>query len=123
MNNINVLIWGREFELEVSYQNFPGEDVTVIQQNTLAKIPSVDYEAAKPGIEAYIRKYYSTELGDDSLDNLFRFVMPKRVLITRTENNREFAILCDFKFDMEHGIAVIFENEEFKAAGSQDLIL
>ena len=31
--------------------------------------------------------------------------------------------MCNFKLDMEHGIAVIFEDGKFKTAGPQDLIL
>lgn len=123
MSKVNVRIWDREFELGVSYQNFPGEEITENQKRTLAAVPSVDYDAAKNSVEGYIRKYFADELGDDSLDNIFRFVMPKSVLIPRTEGVRVFAIMCNFKLDMEHGIAVIFENETFKTAGPQDLIL
>lgn len=123
MSKVKASIWGREFELSVSYQNFPGEEITENQRNTLAAITSVDYDIAKNGVERYIRKFFSSELGNESLDNIFRFVMPKSVLITRTEDVRVFAIMCNFKLDMEHGIAVIYENEEFKAAGPQDLIL
>ena len=123
MSKVKANIWGREFELGVSYQNFPGEDITDNQRNTLAVIPSVDYGAAKIGVEGYIRKFFSAELGDERLDNIFRFVMPKSVLITRAEGTRIFALMCNFKLDMEHGIAVIYEDEQLKAVGPQDLIL
>jgi len=33
------------------------------------------------------------------------------------------AIMCNCKFDMEHGIAVVFENGQFKKVGQQDIIL
>ncbi len=123
MSKVKVSIWGREFELGVSYQNFPGEIITENQRNTLSAVPSVDYDAAKTGVEGYIRKFFSAELGNERLDNIFRFVMPKSVLITRTEGTRVFAIMCNFKLDMEHGIAVIYEDEQLKAVGPQDLIL
>ena len=123
MSKLTTTIWGREFELGVSYQNYPGEEITDNQRNTLATVPLVDYDAAKIGVEGYIRKYFSFELGNESMDNIFRFVMPKSVLITRSENSRIFAIMCNFKLDMEHGIAIIFVNEKFVAAGPKDLIL
>ncbi len=123
MSKVKVSIWGREFELGVSYQNYPGEEITENQRSTLAAIPSVDYDAAKIGVEGYIRKFFSAELGDERLDNLFRFVMPKSVLITRADGTHIFAIMCNFKLDMEHGIAVIYEDERLKAVGPQDLIL
>ena len=123
MNKANVRIWGREFELSVSYQNYPGEEITENQQTTLATVHSVDYDIAKAGVEGYIRKFFSSELGDENLDNIFRFVMPKSVLIPRTDGSHIFAIMCNFKLDMEHGIAIIFEDERLKAVGPQDLIL
>ena len=123
MSKVKVQIWGREFELGVSYQNYPGEEITENQQKTLATVPVVDYDTAKAGVEGYIRKFFADELGDDNLDNIFRFVMPKSVLIPRNEDPNAFAIMCNFKLDMEHGIAVIFEDRKFKTAGPQDLIL
>ena len=123
MNKVNVEIWGREFELGVSFQNYPGEDITENQQKTLAAVPAANYDAAKTGVEGYIRKFFADELGEDNLDNIFRFVMPKSVLIPRTEDSNSFAIMCNFKLDMEHGIAVIFEDGKYITAGPQDLIL
>ena len=123
MSKVKVRIWNRDFELNVSYQNFPGEEITEDQQKSLAAVPFVAYSPARVGVESYIKKYFNDMLGNDNLDNIFRFVMPKSVLIPRTEGTCLFAIMCNFKFDMEHGIAIIFENGIFKAAGPQDLIL
>ena len=36
---------------------------------------------------------------------------------------RVVAVMCDFKFDMENGLAIVFENEKFKEVGYQDLVL
>lgn len=123
MSKVHVCIWGREFDLGVSYQNYPGEEVTEEQKAALAAVPATDFEPSRGGVEAYIRKYYAYELGDGDLDNIFRYVMPKTLLIPRTDKECVFAVMCKFKLDMEHGIAVIFEDGEFKEAGPQDLIL
>ena len=56
------------------------------------------------------------------IDNIFKYVIPKRIFIPRTDK-KIVAILCDYKFDMENGIAVVFENEKFKEIGVQDIIL
>lgn len=123
MNKIKVQIWGRDFELGVSFQNFPGEEITENQRETLLYVTTVDFSPAKKGVENYILRFFQSELGADDLSNIFRFVMPKRILITREDEDRVFAVMCNFKLDMEHGIAIIFKNEQFKAAGPQDLIL
>ncbi len=123
MNRIKVRIWDRDFELNVSYQNYPGEAITVNQKITLSEIPIVDFLPAKIGVENYIKKHFSSELGNESLNNIFSYVMPKSILIPRNEEISSFAVMCSFKLDMEHGIALIFENGQFKDAGPQDLIL
>ena len=44
-------------------------------------------------------------------------------MITREKEERVFAILCNYKFDIEHGLAVVYENEKFKTVGAQDITL
>ena len=123
MNKINVQIWGRSFDLSYSFQNFPDEEITEVQQQTLQSVSTVDYSHSKEGVEKYIRKYFFAELGSDDLKNIFRFVMPKSVLIPRNSEDHVFAVMCSFKLDMEHGIALIYKNKEFIEAGPQDIIL
>lgn len=123
MNKVKVCIWGREFEIPVSYQNFPGEEVTHMQELTLQAVPIADYMESLTFVEQYIMKHNGAEINADSIDNIFKYVMPKSVLITRDFSARVFAVMCNYKFDMEHGLAVVFENEKFKAVGAQDIIL
>lgn len=123
MNKVKACIWGRDFELSVSYQNFPGEEVTCNQRLTLEAVTSVDFAESLSGIKEYIMKYNSSEINGNSIDNIFKYVMPKSIIITRDESARVFGIMCNYKFDMEHGIAIVYENEKYKATGPQDLIL
>ena len=123
MNRVKVRIWDRDFELNAVYQNYPEEDVTDDQLKTLEKVPEIDFSIAKKGVEKYILKYFKDELGEDNLDNIFRFVMPHSILIAREPGLRVFAVMCNFKLDMEHGIAIVYENEIYKDVGPQDLIL
>ncbi len=123
MSKVKIRIWDRDFELNVAYQNYPGEAITDYQEAAFNFVLSADYEPAKAGVERYIRKHYSFELGENNLDNIFRYVMPKSILIMRTKGIPAFAVMCNFRFDIEHGIAVIFENGAFKDTGPQDLVL
>ena len=123
MNKIKVCIWGRDFELPVVYQNYPGEDITENQQNTCKTIPMVDYNAAKLEVIKYVKKFFTDDNSEDELTNIFRFVMPTSIVVPRADDSRIFAIMCKFKLDMEHGIGIIFENAQFKETGPQDLIL
>lgn len=123
MNKLQIHIWGRDFDLNVSYHNFPGEEVTNNQAMTLKAISSVDFSEALNSVEQYIMKYNGFEIKENNIDNIFKYVIPKSIVITRDENLRVFAIICNYRFDMEHGLAVVFENEKYKAVGPQDFIL
>ena len=123
MNKVKANIWGREFELNVSFDNFPDEEVTENQKLTLDAISLVDYAESLPEIKQYIMKYNGSEIEGAIIDNIFKYVMPKSFVITREKENRVFAVFCNYKFDMEHGLAVVYENEKFKTVGAQDIIL
>ena len=41
MNSKKARIWGRDFDLRVVYQNFPGEDVTSAQEKSAASIKQI----------------------------------------------------------------------------------
>lgn len=120
---LKVNIWGREFDLDVIYQNYPGEEVIVNQDKTADAIPDADFSSAQNAVEQYIMKYNSEELKGDMITNIFKYVIPKSLLIPREYDKRIFAIMCNYKFDMEHGLAVVFENEKYKSVGPQDIIL
>ena len=123
MNKIKITIWGREFDLDVIYQTFSNKGVIENQETVLSKAPYSDFEKAEDGVKEYIQKYYYDDLGNEQIDNIFKYVMPKSIFVLRNPEERIFAIICRFKFDPEHGIAVVFENEEFREAGPTDIIL
>lgn len=122
-NSIEVVLWGRELKLDVVYQYYPGGGVNENQLNTLKLISTVDFSEALVELKKYMIKNNSEEIEGESLENIYRFVMPRRVLITRETEKRVFAFMCNYKFDMEHGLAIIFENERFKEVGPKDIIL
>ena len=120
---VKITLWGRDFDLSVIFQNFPGEEVTDNQREVLNSINSIDYTQALEELKKYIKKNNEDELGGDELTNIFRCVIPKSILIPREKDLRVFGIMCNYKFDMEHGLAIVFEDEKYKAVGPQDLIL
>ena len=122
-NKINLTIWGRTFDLYYIYQNYSGEEVLPNQERTVEQIPNADFQSAMEAVKRYILKHNKEELQEESIPNLFKYVMPKRILIPRETEKRVFAIMCNYKFDMEHGLAIVFENEKFVAVGLQDIIL
>lgn len=46
--------------------------------------------------------------------------MPQALYVKRNEKKRVVSLLCNYRFDEEHGIALTFENEKLKGIGTQD---
>lgn len=123
MNKISITICNRTFDLNVIYHNYPGEEITDLQKETFTDITDTDFSKVADNVEKYIIKNDPSNLSDNKIDNIFRYIIPKHILIFRDNVYRIFAIMCDYKFDMEHGIAIVFENKQFKQIVSQDVIL
>lgn len=124
MNKINTEIWGREFELPVIIKQFKGKEITDTQKEAVHCLEQNlnIFNSAIDEVEKYIIDNGLKENGIDEVDNIFKYVIPKSISVPKSKK-RVFALMCNFKFDMEHGLAVIFEDEKFKEVGSQDLIL
>ncbi len=124
MNKINTEIWGREFELPVIIKQFKGKEITDTQKEAVDCLEQNlnIFNSAIDEVEKYIIDNGLKENGIDEVDNIFKYVIPKSISVPKSKK-RVFALMCNFKFDMEHGLAVIFEDEKFKKVGSQDLIL
>lgn len=124
MNKIKMNIWGRDFDLPVMIKKFKGKDITDEQNDAVEKFESSEkmVNAAKDEVEKYIIKNGLKDVGVDSVDNIFKYVIPKTISVPKSKK-RIVAIMCNFKFDMEHGLAIVFEDEKLKKIGPQDIVL
>ena len=74
-------------------------------------------------IKEYCLNNYPT-LVIDNFENIFRYVKPKQLYIKRSVTKKRIAgLLCNFKFDIEHGLAVYIEEGKVSKVDSQDIIL
>lgn len=114
-------IWGREFELEVIYDCYEGEDVLPLQKEafeTFSKNSEL-LSASKSNIEQYCLEKNKEEIGADQVDNIFKYVLPECIFIKR---DGRIALMCRYKFD-DHGIAIVFKNKKIAEIGTRDIIL
>lgn len=124
MNKEKLNLWNRDFELYVNYSCYPGETITDIQ-TTAAKEFCKDTSvvlASLDKVKAYIEKTSEAEIKADEIENIFKYIIPKSIFIPRVDR-KVVAVICNYKYDMENGVAVVFENGEFKEIGPQDIIL
>ena len=126
MNKQKIIIWNREFELDVVYEKYSGEDVLPIQKDALQKFlaDTSIIDDAKSAVEQYCLKSNKAEIGTDRIENLFKYVKPKSAYILRSKDNtRTVAILCAYKFYSDNKIAIVFKNEKFDKVVIDDEVI
>lgn len=125
MSKCKINIWDRAFDLNVVYECYPGEEVLESQKEAFALFEDNAEEIADSlaAVIKYVQKNDAGQLAGAAIGNIFKYVMPKSIFIPHTKKHRTVAIMCNYKFDMEHGIAVVFENGKFKKVGMQDIVL
>lgn len=125
MNKIKLLIWGREFEIGVTYDCYSGEEVLESQNVALDSFIQASEAIAESleEVKRYCISENQEEIGTDTIENIFKYVIPKYLYVVRNEKKHVISIMCNYKFDPENGIAVVFEDEKFVKIGKQDIIL
>ena len=123
MSKSALKIWGREFELNVVYECYPGEEVLDSQRTEYEMLTTNDaVDTALDNVNEYVIKTAGSQV-DVPIENIFKYVIPKSVFVPHNKKSPSIAIMCNYKFDMEHGLAVVFENGKYKEVGGQDIIL
>jgi hypothetical protein len=80
-------------------------------------------EKAKKELKKYANDK-ADDIGAKKKDNVFDTITPGMLLVhCDDDNNIEFAILCSLTYDIEHGVAIIFNNQKFIKVGSQDEVV
>ena len=125
MSKCKMSIWERKFELPLMYECYAGEEVLESQKEAFAMLEDNAKEVARAleQVKKYVKKTGAAQLAGDEIENIFKYVMPKSIFVPHSKKRRTVAIMCNYKFDMEHGIAVVFENGQFKKVGPQDIVL
>lgn len=126
MSKQTIDIWGRSLDLDIVYDCYDDEQITTVQQEALSLILNnlLVVDNAKADVEKYCLQRNAKEIHFPQIDNIFKYVMPKSLYIQRTKDSSHIvAILCNYKFDMDNGLAIIFKNEKLWKIGSQDIIL
>ena len=123
MSSRKIKIWGRELELNIVMECYPGEEILKEQQEILEWLLSSNMlDSALESLNVYVKKTATIDI-TIPIDNIYRYVMPKTIFVPHKKTNPTIAILCNYKYDMEHGIAIVFENGCFKDIGTKDIIL
>lgn len=117
----DMILWGRDFSLPVYYECDSDQGVLDIQKEAKdALLASWDTVGdSKEAIEDYCLERDGDQI-EGPITNIFRYVIPTSIVVLRSDDVRKAALMCNYRFDPEHGLAAVFENEQLTAVVPQD---
>ena len=123
--NKTLNIWSRDFNLEIYFDCYAGETVSIEQKETLdlfLKNPQLISDA-KEKVISYCLKHNAAEIGD-TIENIFKYVIPQYIYVQKSPDKAHvIGLMCAYRFNPDDGLAVVFRNESFYEVGSQDIII
>ncbi|MGN0594663.1 MAG: DUF6985 domain-containing protein [Hominimerdicola sp.] len=125
IESLDVIIWGRKMTLPVEYDCYEGEEVTKSQLQALEHFKSHTEWIGKS--KSIVEDYCKEQVMDDDKnlkkDNIFSYIKPECLFIKRDKENPRIALMCKYRYDLEHGLAVVFSSKGEATVGLQDIIL
>ncbi|MBR5041081.1 MAG: hypothetical protein IKX68_08175 [Clostridiales bacterium] len=125
IETIETEIWGRSFILPVVYDCYAGEKVTQTQMDMMNVFAHhLDWiDDSKFQVEDYCREDVLSDDENDKKDNVFSYLKPDCIFVKRSRKEPRVALMLKYRYDPEHGLAVVFTMNGEISIGSQDIIL
>ena len=125
IKKVDVEIWGRPFSLPVFYVCYEGEQILEEQVEMVNLLLSNQQwiQNAKKHIEKYCKDDVIADKNNIKKENIFSYVKPSSIFVERDNTPPLVALMCDYKYDLEHGLAVVFDTNGKVTVGTQDIIL
>lgn len=125
IESLKISIWGRESSLPIEYDCYEGETVTTEQINAVSHFSDHTewIEDAKNHVEAFCKDQVMEDVENDKKDNIFSYIKPECIFVKRDITHPRIALMCKYRYDLEHGLAVVFSSEGEITVGTQDIIL
>lgn len=124
---------GKKVKLRINFANYPGEKKTINQHRLANSLKNINFSDSMKFMRKYIRNNNEEELmkinpKDSKVKDPFQYITPRSVRIPRERKDNvghetEFHVLCDYKFDPEHGIAITYEHGKVKRIVPMDYVL
>lgn len=125
INKLRMIVWDRRFTLPVAYECYENETVTDAQveaiNNFAAHLSWI--ESARTTVEKYCKEDVFEDDTNSKKDNIFSYIKPETVFVKRDIANPRVALMCKYRYDPEHGLAIVFASDGSVTVGIQDIIL
>lgn len=126
-NDREYKIWGRDCMVKLIFDCYEGEEIDSIQEEAIADFEKNILEYTQNGLDAlkkYLVQNYKKEIGDESVPNIFKYVVPKTVYVSKDPSKKKvIGLLCHFKFDDEDGIAIKYVDGKVRDIGGEQIVL
>ena len=125
IKKVSIEIWDRKFDLNVVFDCYSDESVTGEQLAALDKFISNPkwIAVAKKAVVKFCEKKVKGDADNQKKENIFSYIKPEVIFIKRDKTKPRVALLCKYRYDPEHGLAVVFDTNGNVIVGSQDIIL
>lgn len=125
IDSVDITIWGRVFVLPIEYNCYDGEVVLEVQVAALETFLTHKewIEKAKGCVEDHCRDDVMDDESNNKKDNIFSYIKPECIFIKHESSRPRVAIMCKYRYDLEHGLAVVFSSDGKVTVGMQDIIL
>lgn len=125
IKTLNVEIWDRSFSLNVEYDCYAGEEVTQKQIEAVKRFSNNLHwiSNAKKDVVKYCKSEVDNDSENQKKDNIFSYVKPEALFVKRDDKKSRVALMCKYRYDPEHGLAVVFDESGNITVGAQDIIL
>ena len=125
INSVEIEIWDRSFSLNIEYDCYEGEEITPKQIEAVERLRKNLHwiSDAKKDVIKYCKPEVDKDSENQKKDNIFSYVKPEALFVKRDDKKSRIALMCKYRYDPEHGLAVVFDANGNVTVGTQDIIL
>lgn len=122
---LDIDLWGRSFSLRVEYDCYAGETISAEQEKAIQAFSCHGewLDKAKIVVEKYCKESVSADNENTKKDNPFSYIKPEFIFVHRDKKCPRVLLVCKYRYDIEHGLAIVFSVDGEISVGPQDIIL
>ncbi len=123
IKSVHIDVFGKEFDLDVVYDLYAESSCLPALEKALQIFVSHPewIKTAKSKVLNYCGSDVLSDEENSTKNDLFSYLTPHRIYLKR--DAKRVAIMCKYLYDLEHGLAVVFDSEGNVTVGIQDIII
>ena len=101
MNKVQMNIWGRNFELDIYFKQYKGQEITKQQKETLEYFLKAEslIEPSLQELVHFIESNYNDRLEEGNVQNIFRYLIPKMNYVPNKREKKQIALISNYRVE------------------------